>query len=192
LLIPFETVPAAIAVSEEILSRASVKNGGVVPSSTRLTGEITFNELVDIAHTVSVICNNTDPAYLGKTALCVWSTVRSNDRAADVAWILAQELKKYPGVNKTSDQLARLAAGYLEAERKSRLYDKRISIQNICDKYLGISKQAYFKSISWVNAGNYTRQIICDYAKIGENQIADQLIERDLMVSSNKERDVYV
>lgn len=176
-VVRFGSVSDAVAWAEEILS----KDG--VPSHLRIskagTGEFTFEELKDFAHTISAVVARVQPLRAQYIYRHIYG-YSSSEQVLHVM-IMAQDYmhrSRHWNKDKAVEQAVRLSAAVVDAVRSELLFNKRHPYAKVA-KALNIKPQSFHES--WKDLFLSAKVEAFAWVHQAETQIQAELEEKGMM-----------
>lgn len=178
--IVFASVKAAVLWAEETLQRSHVKNTIGQLLSKPGTGELTRQDRVDIAHTISNLTANCKP-YRGACMKAVYGG-RDKDLERQLGIAIAKELKSM-GVakGKRTEKLIALGEATIRSIRYKELLGKRYGIKRMA-KDVGISRERFYKAESWRELRRVSKLRVYDWLDMVETELWLELDVRGWIV----------
>lgn len=175
--IMFDNVPAAVAWAEEWTTRPDCKTmfTSLVKHNNYL--ELSREEIIDIAHTISLIAASTDPPYVGLAMKAVYGC-KSDNRDKAIAGIMAGCLRlMLYGDQKTHEQLLRLCGAAIKDVRGKEIRGRGIGWKRWASE-VGVSRKAIIQSQQWPVLVSQSIDLLQQWLNTAEHQIGIQLEDR--------------
>lgn len=173
--IVFTSVKDAIRWSEETAIMPDLGSSMKLLTSSGGGGSnLTGNEAVDIAQTVTLITANCKP-FKGMAAKAVYSpcSTKADDRDLGIA-IAANLLSIEEAGDKSTRQLIALGIGAIETMRSKELYDRRYPIKKVAHS-VGVTRETFCKGKAWLKLRAEAKQRLELWVMMAEKEIFSEL-----------------
>ncbi|HFD86881.1 MAG TPA: hypothetical protein ENJ35_04300 [Gammaproteobacteria bacterium] len=173
----FASVKDAVRWSEEIALIPDVSNclSGLISKPS--CGNMSRQEMIDIALTISAITASCKP-YCGQALKAVYSG-RDDERDETLGLVIASRLMKTPhGAQKDLHKLVLLGTSTIVAMRSYELYGKHYPKARMASD-VGVSRQRFMSSLGWPILRRLARDQLAVWMNQATNEIWNELRDRD-------------
>lgn len=170
----FDSVKSAVQWAEEFASRPDL--GSQIGKLLKAKGgEFSREELVDVAHTISLITADCKP-YKGMAMKCIYGGYNAH-RDYQLGCVIGDHLwnrRRDDPRRKELEQLHRLGRAVIKAERALEVYGDRYPLKRMAYD-IGISRQQFTQSLCWPEMLGEARDMLRAWLEQAIKEIGVQL-----------------